>query len=84
MVYLEILLVIEPYKDIVYMTMNKDRYQTYQELSKRLDQIVLEVKEKDTSLEKSLDLFDEAIELGAQAVELVDSEALGEIESPSA
>ncbi len=63
---------------------NTERYTTYQELSTRLDEIVEEVKAKDTSLEKSLDLFDEAIELGAQAVELVDSEALGENESPSA
>ena len=30
------------------------------------------VRSKDTSLERSLDLFDEAIELGSRAVEMVD------------
>ncbi|MDO5044817.1 MAG: exodeoxyribonuclease VII small subunit [Coriobacteriia bacterium] len=55
----------------------------FSEVSKRLGEILDEVKSKDTSLEKSLDLFDEAIVLGAQAVELVDQEALGEYESPS-
>ena len=38
----------------------------------RLDQIIATVRSKDTSLERSLDLFDEAIELGSRAVDMVD------------
>jgi hypothetical protein len=34
--------------------------------------IVASVRDKDTSLERSLDLFDEAIALGSAAVDLVD------------
>lgn len=45
---------------------------TYDEICERLDQIVADVRSKDTSLERSLDLFDEAIELGSRAVEMVD------------
>ena len=41
----------------------------FDEISDRLDQIIATVRSKDTSLERSLDLFDEAIELGSRAVE---------------
>lgn len=44
-----------------------------QELSARMDQIVAQVRGKQTSLEESLDLLDEAIRLGSRAVELVDT-----------
>lgn len=44
----------------------------FEEVTDRLDQIVSDVRAKDTSLERSLDLFDEAIALGSKAVELVD------------
>lgn len=44
----------------------------FDEITSRLDEIVSTVRSKDTSLERSLDLFDEAIELGAQAVDMVD------------
>ena len=47
-------------------------YGTYDEITKRLDEIVAAVRDKDTSLEHSLDLFDEAIELGSKAVDMVD------------
>jgi len=39
----------------------------FDEISDRLDQIIATVRSKDTSLERSLDLFDEAIELGSRA-----------------
>ena len=39
----------------------------------RLDEIVDAVRSKGTSLEESLDLLDEAIDLGLSAVELVDA-----------
>ena len=46
---------------------------SFDEITARLDEIVAAVRSKDTSLERSLDLFDEAIALGAEAVEMVDS-----------
>jgi len=48
-------------------------YKTFGQITDRLDQIVDAVRDKDTSLERSLDLFDEAIALGSKAVGLVDS-----------
>lgn len=44
----------------------------FDEISDRLDEIISTVRSKDTSLERSLDLFDEAIALGSKAVEMVD------------
>lgn len=49
------------------------RYQTFGEITERLDDIVSQVRDKDVSLERSLDLFDEAIALGSKAVSLVDA-----------
>lgn len=46
---------------------------TFEDITARLDEIIATVRSKDTSLERSLDLFDEAIKLGSKAVELVDS-----------
>ena len=53
---------------------------SFEEVAARLDEIVSAVRRKDTSLEDSLDLLDEAIRLGGQAVSLVDSvpESAGE------
>ena len=48
-------------------------YQSFGQITDRLDQIIGLVRDKDTSLERSLDLFDEAIALGSKAVELVDT-----------
>lgn len=45
---------------------------TFGELRARLDEIVVEVRDKDLSLEKSLDLYEEAIKLGNRCAELVD------------
>lgn len=47
-------------------------YGTFSEVRARLDEIVSEVRKKDLSLEKSLDLYEEAIKLGNRAAELVD------------
>ena len=44
----------------------------FDEISDRLDQIIATVRSKDTSLERSLNLFDEAIGLGSRAVDMVD------------
>lgn len=46
---------------------------SFEDITARLDEIITTVRSKDTSLERSLDLFDEAISLGSKAVELVDS-----------
>ena len=48
-------------------------YQTFGQITERLDDIVAQVRDKDVSLERSLDLFDEAIALGSKAVSLVDT-----------
>ena len=47
-------------------------YQSFDDICERLDAIISDVRDKDTSLERSLDLFDEAIVLGSAAVEMVD------------
>lgn len=54
------------------MSRDSRAYNSFHEVTERMDQIVRDVRSKDTSLEKSLDLFDEAIGLGSKAVELVD------------
>ena len=46
---------------------------SFEDITGRMDEIISVVRSKDTSLERSLDLFDEAIALGSHAVELVDS-----------
>ena len=48
-------------------------YKNFDQIVTRLDEIVGQVRDKDTSLERSLDLFDEAISLGSKAVGLVDN-----------
>ena len=48
-------------------------YRTFAQISDRLDDIVSAVRDKDISLERSLDLFDEAIALGSAAVDMVDA-----------
>ena len=39
-------------------------YERFSDVTARLDEIIADVRKKDTSLERSLDLFDEAIALG--------------------
>lgn len=50
-------------------------YNRFSDVTGRLDEIIESVRDKDTSLERSLDLFDEAIALGTRAVDLVDKAA---------
>jgi predicted RNA-binding protein associated with RNAse of E/G family len=56
-------------------------YKSFDDICGRLDDIIDVVRAKDTSLERSLDLFDEAIALGSAAVELVDVTELSEAEA---
>ena len=51
------------------------QYKNFDQIADRLDEIVGQVRNKDTSLERSLDLFDEAIALGSKAVDMVDPTA---------
>ena len=48
-------------------------YQSFDQIAARLDSIVDQVRDKNVSLEHSLDLFDEAIALGSKAVNMVDT-----------
>ena len=48
-------------------------YQSFNQITARLDSIVDQVRDKNVSLEHSLDLFDEAIALGSKAVNMVDT-----------
>lgn len=50
-------------------------YERFSDVTQRLDEIIGAVRDKNTSLERSLDLFDEAIALGTRAVDLVDKAA---------
>lgn len=52
--------------------MSESAQNSFDEISARLEEIVAAVRSKDTSLERSLDLFDEAIRIGSKAVEMVD------------
>lgn len=57
-----------------------DDGEAFEQIRARLDDIVSEVRAKDVSLERSLDLLDEAVKLGSRAVELVDTTALSDSE----
>ena len=52
--------------------MSESSKETFGEVRARLDEIVSEVRSKDVSLEKSLDLYEEAIKLGNRCAELID------------
>ena len=56
------------------------QYETFDQISGRLNDIVDAVRDREISLERSLDLFDEAIALGSKAVEMVDATNLTEAE----
>ena len=48
-------------------------YQSFGQITARLDSIVDQVRDKNVSLKHSLELFDEAIALGSKAVNMVDT-----------
>ncbi|MDR0347546.1 MAG: exodeoxyribonuclease VII small subunit [Coriobacteriales bacterium] len=49
-----------------------DRQSSYARTRERLEEIVTQVKAKDISLEKSLDLYEEALRLGSTCAEMID------------
>ena len=53
----------------------------FDEITERLDEIIAQVRSKDTSLERSLDLFDEAIELSPREADMLDAELAAEAQS---
>lgn len=61
--------------------MSENAQNSFDEISARLEEIVAAVRSKDTSLERSLDLFDEAIRIGSKAVEMVDQFDLSDREA---
>lgn len=52
--------------------MSDSSVKNFDDIISRLDEIVSTVRSKDTSLERSLDLFDEAIEIGTRGVDIID------------
>ena len=66
--------------------MSADQF-SYSQAKGRLDDIVVEVRKKDISLEKSLDLLEEGVRLANRCTELIDQadwEALVDTESDAA
>lgn len=59
-------------------------YGTFSEVRARLDEILVEVRKKDLSLEKSLDLYEEAIKLANRCSELVDKSDFSKEEAAAA
>ena len=57
---------------------------TYSEAKERLEEIVAEVRRKDVSLEKSLDLLEEAGRLASHCTDLIDRADLAEVERAEA
>ncbi|MDR1082852.1 MAG: exodeoxyribonuclease VII small subunit [Coriobacteriales bacterium] len=49
-----------------------DKESSYARTLERLEEIVAQVKAKDISLEKSLDLYEEALRLGNRCAEMID------------
>lgn len=64
--------------------MTDTAHETFGEVRARLDEIVDEVRDKNLSLEKSLDLYEEAIKLGNRCAELVDKPDFTEAEAAMA
>ena len=52
--------------------MQTSDYNSYQDAKERLDQIVVDVRRKDISLESSLDLLEEGVALANKCTELID------------
>jgi exodeoxyribonuclease VII small subunit len=49
-----------------------DKQSSYARTRERLEEIVAQVRAKDISLEKSLDLYEEALRLGSSCAEMID------------
>jgi len=49
-----------------------DNQSSFNKTRERLEEIVTQIKAKDMPLEKSLDLYEEALRLGSECAELID------------
>jgi exodeoxyribonuclease VII small subunit len=45
----------------------------YRRIHERLEEIVVQIRSRDVPLEKSLDLYEEALRLGSMAAEMIDN-----------
>lgn len=54
-------------------------HEKFSDLTSRLEDIAAKIKAKDISLAQTLDLFDEAIALGSQAVNMVDEPSFDDV-----
>lgn len=55
---------------------------SYKDAKMRLDEMVVDIRRKDISLEKSLDLLEEAVQLVNRCTELIDTADWDEDETP--
>ncbi|MDR2957380.1 MAG: exodeoxyribonuclease VII small subunit [Coriobacteriales bacterium] len=53
---------------------------SYGRVRERLEEIVVQIRSKDVPLEKSLDLYEEALRLGSLAAEMIDNTDFSEAE----
>ena len=60
--------------------MSDENSSSYGRVRERLDEIVAQVSSKDLPLEKSLDLYEEALRLGGMAAEMIDKTDFTEAE----
>ncbi len=54
--------------------------ESFEEISRRLQEIADQVQDEDASLETSIDLLEEAVKLGTKATDLIDDEHLSDEE----
>ena len=54
--------------------------ESFEEISRRLQEIADQVQDEDASLETSIDLLEEAVRLGTKATDLIDNEYLSDEE----
>jgi exodeoxyribonuclease VII small subunit len=61
-----------------------DESSSYIRIRERLEEIVVQIRSKDVPLEKSLDLYEEALRLGSMAAEMIDNTDFGDDEMAAA
>ena len=61
-----------------------DESSSYIRIRERLEEIVVQIRSKDVPLEKSLDLYEEALRLGSMAAEMIDNADFGDDEMAAA
>ena len=54
-----------------------DKQSSYKRVRERMEELVVQIRSKDLPLEKSLDLYEEALRLGSIAAEMIDRTDFG-------